>query len=159
MYKNHAESKLRLERFETTAREAGIKLTHQRLVIFQEIAASDEHPDVEAVYQAVRKQLPTISLDTVYRTLWTLNDLGLITTLSPRRENIRFDPNLKQHHHFVCTNCGSIRDFESESFNSLAVPMEVQKFGTVVSTSVELRGLCEKCSHKRQHSVNKNKEK
>ncbi|MCK7479895.1 MAG: transcriptional repressor [Candidatus Moduliflexus flocculans] len=60
------------------------------------MASSLEHPDADAVFRAVRKRVPTVSIDTVYRTLWMLNDLGLVTTLGPRRESVRFDANLDQ---------------------------------------------------------------
>jgi hypothetical protein len=42
-----------------------------------------------------------------------LHDLGLVTTLGPQRDGVRFDPNLDQHHHYVCVRCGLVRDFES----------------------------------------------
>ena len=92
----------RMARFEQVCRNAGIRLTHQRMEIFREVARTGDHPDAESVYQGVRDRMPTISLDTVYRTLWLLNDLGLITTLGPPRGGTRFDANLTAHHHFVC---------------------------------------------------------
>ena len=59
----------RMERFEEVCRNSGMKLTHQRMEIFREVAQTGDHPDAEKVYQGVRKRMPTISLDTVYRTL------------------------------------------------------------------------------------------
>jgi Fur family peroxide stress response transcriptional regulator len=136
----------RLERFQATAREKGIKLTHQRLEIFREVASSLEHPDAEAIYNALHPRLPTVSLDTVYRTLWLLNDLGLVATLGPRRESVRFDANTKPHHHYICVRCGMARDFESEDLDGIPVPESVGKFGSVISRHVEVRGICEKCA-------------
>ena len=136
----------RLEQFKTACRKAGVKLTHQRLEIFREIAASLEHPDAETVFRGVRARLPTVSLDTVYRTLWLLDGLGLITTLGPRRESVRFDPNLEHHHHYICVQCGLAKDFESADLNVLTIPAYVKKFGSVMATHVEVRGLCAACS-------------
>ena len=138
--------KRRLEQFKAASKEAGVKLTHQRLEIFREVAASLDHPDAEAVFRAVQKRMPTVSLDTVYRTLWLLNDLGLIITLGPRRESVRFDANLEHHHHYVCVRCGLARDFESAELNALRVPGAVKAFGSVVATHVEVRGICESCA-------------
>jgi Fur family peroxide stress response transcriptional regulator len=138
----------RLEHLKTASRRAGVKLTHQRLEIFREVARSVEHPDAEAVFRGVRRRMPTVSLDTVYRTLWLLNDLGLITTLGPRRESVRFDANLQQHHHYVCVRCGLARDLESADLNALRVPEAVKGFGSVVATHVEVRGICEHCRKK-----------
>lgn len=96
----------------------------------------------------MQKRLPTVSLDTVYRTLWTLNDLGLIATLGPRRGRARFDANLKQHHHYVCVRCGKTCDFESDELNRIRVPRTAQGFGSIVSAHVEVRGVCRTCSRK-----------
>jgi Fur family transcriptional regulator, peroxide stress response regulator len=141
----------RLELFKAAARKAGVKLTHQRLEIFREVASSLEHPDAVTVFRAVQARMPTVSLDTVYRTLWTLNDLGLITTLGPRRESVRFDANLEPHHHYVCVRCGLARDFVSAELDTLTIPDPVKRLGSIVATRVEVRGVCETCSkHKAQ---------
>jgi Fur family transcriptional regulator, peroxide stress response regulator len=136
----------RLERFKALSRKAGVKLTHQRLEIFREVAASLEHPDAETVFRGVKKRVPTVSLDTVYRTLWHLNDLGIITTLCPRRESVRFDANLSRHHHFVCTRCGLTRDFESAALDALTIPDSVKALGHVETMQVEVRGVCLRCA-------------
>lgn len=136
----------RLEQFKASARAAGIKLTHQRLEIFQAVASSLDHPSAEAVHRAVQSTTPTVSLDTVYRTLWLLTDLGLLTTLGPRQDSMRFDANVENHHHYLCTRCGLVRDFESDELNALQIPETVKHFGQVVSARVEVRGICERCS-------------
>jgi Fur family peroxide stress response transcriptional regulator len=138
----------RLEQFKAVAREAGVKLTHQRLEIFREVASSLEHPDAETVFRAVQARMPTVSLDTVYRTLWMLNDLGLVTTLGRRRESVRFDANLEHHHHYVCVRCGLTRDFKSAALNAVRIPYAVKEFGSVVATHVEVRGICDRCAKK-----------
>ena len=139
----------RLVQFKAAAKDAGVKLPHQRLEIFREVASSLEHPDAGTVFRTVRARMPTVSLDTVYRTLWMLNDLGVITTLGPRREGVRFDANLEHHHHYVCVRCGSARDFESAELDALRVPDAVKQLGSVVSTQVEVRGLCHNCARER----------
>jgi len=134
------------EHFQESAKRAGVKLTHQRLEIFREVAASAEHPSAEAVLKALRPAMPTLSLDTVYRTLWLLNDLGLVSTLGPRREVVRFDANLSRHHHYVCSRCGLTRDFESEDLNALPIPESVARFGSIDTMRVEVLGLCRRCA-------------
>lgn len=136
----------RLEQFKSVAKGAGVKLTHQRLEIFRAVASSVEHPSAEAVYKAVQRTMPTVSLDTVYRTLWLLIDLGLLTTLGPRQGSVRFDANLEHHHHYLCVRCGLVRDFESIELNALRIPDSVNRFGRVVSTHVEVRGVCARCA-------------
>ena len=142
----HPQTERRLDHITATANAAGIKLTHQRLEIFREIAASEEHPDVETVFRAVQARMPTVSQDTVYRTLWLLHDLGLATTLGPQREGVRFDANLDPHHHYVCVRCGLVRDFESADLNALRLPAAVKQLGSIVDARVEVRGVCAKCA-------------
>ena len=138
----------RMARFKTMCRDSGVKMTHQRIEIFREVAQTGEHPDAERVFRGVRQRVPTVSQDTVYRTLWLLNDLGLIQTLGPPRERTRFDANLNHHHHFVCVQCGLTRDFYYDVSKGLKLPEAIKSFGHVKTTSVEVRGVCAECSSK-----------
>jgi Fur family transcriptional regulator, peroxide stress response regulator len=142
----------RLEWIATVCRAAGVKLTHQRLEIFRALAGTNEHPDAEMLFRAVQKRMPTVSLDTVYRTLWMLHDLGLVKTLGPRRDGVRFDPNLDRHHHYVCVRCGLVRDFDSKELTGLRVPDAVSDLGSVVDAHVEVRGLCARCQRAQKPS-------
>lgn len=140
----------RMKRFETVCRDEGIKLTHQRIEIFREVAQAGDHPDAELVFQRVRGRMPTVSLDTVYRTLWLLNDLGLVETLGSSRERTRFDANLKKHHHFVCVKCGFTRDFYSNDFDNIKIPDSIRALGEIEATQVVIRGICRECAEKRR---------
>jgi Fur family peroxide stress response transcriptional regulator len=135
----------RVHRLEEGLKRSGVRITHQRLEILRELAESGEHPDAETIYRGVRKRIPPLSLDTVYRTLWLLLDQGLISTLGASRERARFDANIKPHHHFVCSKCGMTRDFYSEEFDQLEVPDSVKEFGSAEKTQVEIRGICVNC--------------
>lgn len=136
----------RMRRFEEVCRARGIKLTPQRMQIFREVAETGDHPDAEAVYRGVRAHMPTVSLDTVYRTLWLLIDLGLVRTLGPPRERTRFDANLDEHHHFICVRCGLTRDIAGDAFGRLTPPQSVAAIGHVEATRVELLGVCRACA-------------
>jgi Fur family peroxide stress response transcriptional regulator len=116
--------------------------------IFREVAARMDHPDAASVFENVRKRVPTISLDTVYRTLWMLRDAGLITTLGPTHDRVRFDANIEPHHHFVCMRCGETVDFYCDDFNNLRVPRDLSTIGIVEQSQVELRGVCSQCANR-----------
>lgn len=132
----------------TALRAAGLRLTHQRLEVVREIAASDEHPDVERVFGAVRRRVPTISLDTVYRTLASLTELGLIRRVTATPGPARYDANISQHHHFVCSRCGLIRDLVDARLGALPVPPSTIALGHVEAVEVQLRGVCNQCARK-----------
>lgn len=156
------ELKQRINRFKEGIKKSGVKLTHQRLEIFREVAKTGDHPDAEAIYKGLRQRLPTVSLDTVYRTLWLLLDLGLIDTLGIPRDRARFDGNTLAHHHFVCQKCGMARDFFWEEFDRIKIPEVVKNLGTVEKTQVEMRGICLRCSQEikpKNRTKNKKEEK
>lgn len=137
-----------IDHLKEVLKENGVKLTHQRVEVFREIAQTKDHPDAERVFQRLRKKLPMISLDTVYRTLWLLKDLGLIATIGYSRESTRFDANLDRHHHFVCVKCGMTRDFYSDKLYNLRLPDSVNDFGTVQTAHIEVKGICKECESK-----------
>ena len=142
----------RLEHLKAVAREAGIKLTHQRLEIFRELAGTEEHPGAEQIFGAVQQRMPTVSLDTVYRTLWMLHDLGLVATVGPQGNSVRFDGNLEHHHHYVCLRCGLVRDFTSDDLNGIRLPAALKQLGSIVNAHVEVRGLCARCQQTNEPS-------
>lgn len=136
----------RLADFERACQKAGVKVTQQRLEVLREVIRSGEHPSAEAILEGVKLRLPTVSLDTVYRTLWLLTDLGLITTLGPRRDAVRFDANLNPHHHFLCVRCGAAIDVETLDLSQLNIAEHLKELGSVVSAQLEVRGVCARCA-------------
>jgi len=143
---NEDELEQRLAHFQEVCRSDGLKLTYQRIVIFEEVAKSQDHPDAETVFRGVRDRVPTVSLDTVYRTLWMLNAMGLITTVGPPREKVRFDADTSPHHHFVCSRCGAVYDVHCSNLGPIDAPDEITGVGQVESVRLELRGLCRRCA-------------
>jgi Fur family transcriptional regulator, peroxide stress response regulator len=135
-----------MERFASVIRRAGVRRTPQRCEIYRQIASTDAHPDIEAIHRQVRRAMPGISLDTVYRALALFADLGLVSTIRPLGHRVRYDANVSPHHHFVCTACGAALDFEDRDFDNLSVPASASVLGRVVTRHVELRGLCAACA-------------
>ena len=138
----------RIKAFADVCRSSDVRTTHQRTEIYRELARTDEHPDAETIYAQVRKRIPEISLDTVYRTLRMLEQKGIISRVGSLGERTRFDANTDRHHHFVCTQCGFMGDFYSEAWNDFRAPSDVEAMGTVDSVHVELRGFCKTCQRK-----------
>jgi Fur family transcriptional regulator, peroxide stress response regulator len=135
----------RLQEFERACQAAGIKLTHQRAEVLREVARSHGHPSADAILDGVKSRIPTVSIDTVYRTLWLLTDLGLIATLGPRRDAVRFDANLAPHHHYVCDQCGVAIDVETLDLDKLQIAENLKDLGQVDSAYLEIRGVCAQC--------------
>ena len=134
-----------LNELEQICRQAGIKMTHQRLEVFKEILAADNHPSAEDIHKKLQKRLPTIAIDTVYRTLSTFDELGIIRKLHILNEKTLFDPNLSLHHHFICTRCKAVEDIYWPEFDNTELPAGLGAKGTVHSRHLELHGLCSSC--------------
>jgi len=145
-----AEIERRMERFVDACRRNGMKVTHQRMEVFRELAGAEDHPDAETLYRSVRKRVPAISRDTVYRTLSTLEKQGLVRKAEVLCSKGRYDANTDRHHHFVCTECGLVRDFYSEALNELPIPRTVTSLGRVESAHVQLRGICSACARRKR---------
>ena len=134
-----------LERFKAISQDKGLRLTHQRLEILRELVGAKDHPSAEMVFGRVRRRLPTISLDTVYRTLSTFDDQGLIMRVPVTGDQGRFDADTSPHHHFVCSRCKSIYDFLWGDFDDLVLPGDSHGLGRVDDRRVVLRGVCRDC--------------
>jgi Fur family transcriptional regulator, peroxide stress response regulator len=136
------------ETFRSKCREANLKITPQRSLIFDELSKATDHPTVDGIYKRVRKTLSNISFDTVYRTLLSFTKIGIVNLVEGTGEQKRFEPNLHQHHHFRCIKCYTIYDFENDANNDIAVPEAVQKQGVIINKRVVLEGICSKCKEK-----------
>lgn len=141
--------------FKKACRKGDIKMTPQRLEIFLEVSGSHNHPSAEDVFNAVVERLPTMSLDTVYRTLSTYEQLGLITQINVERGRARFDPNTSHHHHLVCSECKSIADFHWPELDNLPLPPRLCGWGGVELKSVQIVGLCPRCLRNRKNQTTK----
>jgi Fur family transcriptional regulator, peroxide stress response regulator len=129
-------------------RKHGMRLTPQRLEIFNAVDGTRDHPSAFEVYNRVNKLHPSISLDTVYRTLDTFEQWGLLNKLSFLFEKIRYDADLSDHYHIVCTECGNIWDFKWTEFSSIDVPDELSKWGKLNKKDVLVQGICSECLKK-----------
>jgi len=126
-------------------REIGLRVTPQRLEIFKILASMHGHPAAEDVFERIRRRFPSISFDTVYRTLSLFENHGLIKKVHHLADKTRYDTNLKRHYHFVCIRCKKIIDIEWDEIDVIPMPKGVENLGRVEDRYVELRGICQDC--------------
>ncbi len=139
-----------LRHFEQICKDAGLKLTHQRLVIYTELLQSYDHPSAETLYKRLEKSLPTLSLDTVYRTLATFEKLGLVHRLETSASQARHEALGLRHHHFLCDTCDQIFDFFWPAFDAMTLPSSLGEIGAIDRTSVVVHGICATCRSKNE---------
>src|SRR4051794_32181529 len=104
---------------------------------------SPGHLTANAVYGQARAEMETISLKTVYETLHSLVDLGLVRRLDIGTGQVLFDSAVTAHHHLVCNSCGRTEDVDLD-----VEPLDPdQRHGFVIlQTEVVARGLCPRCA-------------
>jgi Fur family peroxide stress response transcriptional regulator len=156
-------NKEKLRAFKELSKQIGLKLTHQRLEIFKVLSSKLDHPSAEDVFDEVRKRIPTIAFDTVYRTLSLFERHGLISKVNHLDGRTRYDAVTEHHCHLICTRCRKIEDFGWPELDQLPIPAKTRRWGSIENKYLELRGLCQECltkNMKPQSSVytNRNKE-
>jgi Fur family transcriptional regulator, peroxide stress response regulator len=134
-----------LTALERACRDAGLRLTHQRLEIYRELAMATDHPSAEVLHQRLRREIPTISLDTVYRTLATFANHGLINKVDTVESQGRFEATHMRHHHLICSQCKEIMDFQWQGIDDATLPEEVMEWGQICTKNVVVYGVCRKC--------------
>jgi Fe2+ or Zn2+ uptake regulation protein len=127
-------------------RAQGRKITPQRQLLFQLLHNNDAHPTAESLYTIASTKMPGISLRTVYQTLNELAEMGELQFIDVGSGATRFDPNIGDHHHVVCDECGELRDVDVKGASHLK-PTGAEDF-TVTDVGVLFHGTCKKCSTK-----------
>jgi len=125
-------------------REQGLKVTPQRQCIFRALDGNLEHPTADAIFDRVTAEMPTVSLRTVYQTLNDLAAMGEINQIDLGTGSSRFDPNLDDHQHLVCDECGKVVDVEGD-FGEVRVPRGHTHGFAVSRTEIVFRGVCPAC--------------
>ena len=113
--------------------------TKQRDIILDIINNSYEHLTAYEVYELARKQIPNISLGTVYRNLSFLTDFGKIKKLEIAGID-RFDRNTN-HAHFICSECSGIIDV----FETILTDDKYIDGNLVMNYDIKINGICQKC--------------
>src|SRR2546423_14487940 len=142
-----------MDAFVDSCRDAGSAVTPQRVAIFRRLAATDRHPSAEELHAAVRREMPTLSLATVYKTLDTLAGIGAVRPVSRLGARGRWDANLEPHHHLVCTSCGTVTDGAEPRLEAAARPaaaLAARHGFEAAGHSVEIFGRCAACRGRRR---------
>lgn len=134
----------KIENLKVACHENGLRVTPQRVEIYKTVAVSCEHPDAETVYAAIKKKMPNISFDTVYRTLASLEELGVIFRVDNLLPKARFDADKTPHYHFICTKCNEVYDIFLGD-NCSEISQAAREFGRVKDVNIQIRGICKNC--------------
>ena len=118
----------------------------KRDAILSCVRSTDVHPSADWVFDQVRKEIPDISLATVYRNLALFKQQGLIASVATVRGVERFDANVNPHVHFICSSCDAVIDLHQiEVPQSLNGRVEESSGCRVENCQLTFTGLCRDC--------------
>ncbi len=135
-----------MQQFCTACKQAGLKVTHQRSEIYRLLLHEQDHPSAETLYKRLLVILPSISLDTVYRTLATLEQHGLVARIQTAESQARFEAVHGPHHHLICSRCKKVMDFQWPAIDMLPPPQVAAQWGQIDSKTIVMYGICKTCS-------------
>jgi Fur family peroxide stress response transcriptional regulator len=105
--------------FRETLKEKGLKITPQRVAIYEAIVSLKNHPTAENVIEYVKINHPNISVGTVYKVLDSLVENELLKKVKTEKDIMRYDAKLLNHHHLYCVESERIEDYEDDNLNEL----------------------------------------
>lgn len=133
-----------MEQLKNMLEKAGLRPTFQRIKVLEHIYKYRyQHPTVETIFESLHKELPVISMATVYNTMNAFYKKGLLNAITITGDEFRYDP-YTGHHHFLCLKCGRIYDI------NIKCPIALSSKKMVNGHKIEevhgyFKGICKKC--------------
>jgi Fur family peroxide stress response transcriptional regulator len=142
--------KIRFDELVAALKEREYRLTPQRVELVRLIASSEGHPSAAQLYARIKRQFPTMSHATVYKTLALLKDMGQVLEID-LRDDSHYDGNRPHPHpHLICTKCNKIIDGEADFDPSAIRKLEQASGYKILRSQVSFYGLCPECKQSSQ---------
>lgn len=122
-----------------------LKVTPQRLAIFQVLSNTTLHPSAETIYNALQENYPTMSLATVYKTLDSFKRNKLIQEINVGEDSFRYDVTTDSHPHIICTKCHGVFDMESNYLKDVRKHISKETDFKLTGEQLYFYGVCPKC--------------
>ncbi len=134
----------RHDHYDDTIRQGALRDTPQRRHVYDLLVGKRDHPTTTDVFMRAKKEMPSISLATVYNSLEALVACGLVKQVHVDREPTRFCPNLEEHGHFICERCAKV--FDVDFAGGHREQWSLPRGFTVTHHEISLRGMCADCA-------------
>lgn len=122
-----------------------LKVTPQRLAIFNVLYNTTAHPSAETIYNSLQETNPTMSLATVYKTLDSFKTNDLIQEINVGEDSFRYDAIIASHPHIACVKCHGVFDMESEYLKNVRDHVSKETDFELVGEKLYFYGVCPKC--------------
>lgn len=120
--------------------------SRKREAVYEVVASTDSHPSVDWVYEQIRKIYPDVSLATVYRNLKRFCEQGRVRSIGVVNGQERFDADMSDHSHFVCTECGAVLNVPDAFQMPERLKTLSEQYGLEFHRSeVRFTGVCSEC--------------
>lgn len=144
------------ERFIQMLKEKGLKVTNQRLLVLEVLAAHrDAHMTAEDIYELVKEDYPEIGLATIYRTVQLLLEMQLVDRINLNDGCVRYEigetfgeEGKHRHHHLICNTCGKLVSFRNDLLEDLEERIERETGFCVSDHDLKFYGQCQDCKKK-----------
>ena len=127
----------------------GLRVTPQRFAVYANLLDRQDHPTAEQILSDLNENAPISSQATVYLSLQTLRDAGLVREVLLEQGVCRYDAKVEPHHHFRCKCCGEIEDIAWNAFEGLGF-QQIRSGLKVDNYEVTVSGLCDRCNHQEE---------
>lgn len=137
--------------WEDTLTRAGLRVTRQRQVVLDAVCAGDGHTPIGEIFARAKRQDPEIQLSTIYRTLRTFADLGIVLTVPSTDGELLYEVrHASPHHHLICKQCGGQTQLAAEIAAAMVVEVEQTHGFAVALDHLVLWGICASCRASRE---------
>lgn len=130
-------------------KKKGMRVTPQREAIYRLLAGNKGHPTAEHIFHEVKKAFPSISFNTVYKTLLSFEEAGLIQRFNTGQNIYRYDADVSAHPHFICLQCGRVDDMREYPDNVEDFIGKAERFspGKMKFVTLHFYGYCPQCGN------------
>ena len=110
---------MKKEKIGIDLKNSHLKVTPQRIAVLEALNSLKDHPTADKIKEYVVKNHPNIAVGTIYKTLETFVEKGLVKKVKTDKDVMRYDAILDKHHHLYCEDTERIEDFFDENLNAM----------------------------------------
>jgi len=110
---------MKKENHDIDLKDSNLKVTPQRIAVLEALKNLKEHPTADKIKEYVVKNHPNIAVGTIYKTMETFVEKGLVNKVKTEKDVMRYDAILDKHHHLYCEDTERIEDFFDDRLNNM----------------------------------------
>jgi Fe2+ or Zn2+ uptake regulation protein len=133
------------ERMATELAARGLRATRQRMTVLRVLRRRRQHPTAAEIHRAVTREIPNVSLKTVYQVLESFVSTGLASCVTDGGEPYRYEGKADPHYHARCRVCGRLFDLPASCDGQIRGRTPLPEGFAVEQISVTIVGRCPRC--------------